>query len=84
MPTEKDKVTRKLRAILSADVKGYSILMANDEVSTIQTLKNYRIIMSGCIEKLGGRVVDAVGDNLLAEFESAVDAVLCAVDVQYE
>ena len=83
MPTEQ-KVTRKLRAILSADVKGYSILMADDEVSTIQTLKDYRKIMSACIEKNGGRVVDAVGDNLLAEFGSAVDAVQCAVEVQKE
>ncbi len=60
MPKEQ-KVTRKLRAILSADVKGYSILMADDEVATIQTLKNYRNIMSACIENHGGRVVDAVG-----------------------
>jgi len=83
MPNEQ-KVTRKLRAILSADVKGYSILMADDEVATIQTLKNYRKIMSACIENHGGRVVDAVGDNLLAEFESAVDAVRCSVEVQKE
>ncbi|MEE4263826.1 MAG: adenylate/guanylate cyclase domain-containing protein [Desulfobacteraceae bacterium] len=81
MPNEQ-KVTRKLRAILSADVKGYSILMADDEVATIQTLKEYRKIMSSCIQKRGGRVVDAVGDNLLAEFSSAVDAVECAVEVQ--
>ena len=81
MPS-KQKVTRKLRAILSADVKGYSILMADDEVSTIQTLKNYRNIMSNCIVQLGGRVVYAVGDILLAEFGSAVDAVQCAVEVQ--
>ena len=78
------KVTRKLRAIFSADVKGYSILMANDEVSTIQTLQDYLNIMSACVEKYAGRVVDAVGDNLLAEFGSAVDAVQCAVVVQKE
>jgi len=79
---EKQKVTRKLRAIFSADVKGYSILMADDEISTIQTLKNYRNIMSVSIEQHQGRVVDAVGDNLLAEFDSAVDAVECAVEIQ--
>jgi adenylate cyclase len=78
------KVTRKLRAIFSADVKGYSILMADDEVATIQTLKEYQNTMSGCIEQREGRVVDAVGDNLLAEFDSAVDAVQCAVEVQKE
>ena len=81
MPNEQ-KVTRKLRAILSADVKGYSILMADNEIATIQTLKEYRKIMSACIEVGGGRVVDAVGDNLLAEFGSAVDAVQCAVEIQ--
>ncbi|MFC1875911.1 alpha/beta fold hydrolase [Thermodesulfobacteriota bacterium] len=78
------RITRKLRAILSADVKGYSILMADDEVTTIKTLKEYRSIMSGCIDQHGGRVVDAVGDNLLADFGSAVDAIQCAVEVQKE
>ena len=82
--SEQQKVTRKLRAILSADVKGYSLLMAHDEVATIQTLKEYRKIMSSCIEKRGGKVVDAVGDNLLAEFESAVDAIQCSVKIQNE
>jgi adenylate cyclase len=82
--TAEQKVTRKLRAIMSADVKGYSILMADDEVATVQTLKDYRNIMSAHIEGHGGRVVDAVGDNLLAEFDSAVDAVECAVEVQKE
>lgn len=82
--SNEQKVTRKLRAILSADVKGYSILMADDEVSTIQTLKDYRNIMATCIEQHSGRVVDAIGDNLLADFGSAVDAVQCAVEVQKE
>ena len=81
MPKEQ-KVIRKLRAILSADVKGYSLLMADDETFTIQTLKEYRGIMSTYIEQHNGRVVDAPGDNLLAEFGSAVDALQCAVDIQ--
>jgi len=76
------KPTRKLRAIVSADVKGYSILMADDEVHTIQTLKAYREIMSGLIQQHSGRVIDNPGDNLLAEFSSAVDAVDCAVNIQ--
>jgi len=76
------KVTRKLRAILSADVKGYSLLMADDEVHTIQTLKTYRSLMSDLIQQHSGRVVDNPGDNLLAEFSSAVDAVGCAVQIQ--
>jgi len=81
MPNDQ-KVTRKLRAILSADVKGYSVLMTDDEVHTIQTLKAYRSLMSDLISQHSGRVVDNPGDNLLAEFSSAVDAVECAVNVQ--
>jgi len=81
MPIEQN-ITRKLRAILSADVKGYSILMADDELFTIKTLKEYRSILSDCIERLKGRVVDSPGDNILAEFSSAVDAVECAVEIQ--
>ena len=81
MPNEQ-KVIRKLRAILSADVKGYSLLMADDEAFTIHTLKAYRQIMSDLIEHHSGRVVDSPGDNLLAEFASAVDAVQCAVEIQ--
>ena len=76
------KANRKLRAILSADVKGYSLLMADDEAFTIRTLKEYRRIMSAKIKEYTGRVVDASGDNLLAEFSSAVDAVDCSVEIQ--
>jgi len=79
---EETKPTRKLRAILSADVKGYSLLMADDEAFTIQTIKEYRNIISSCIEQHTGRVVDSPGDNILAEFASVVDAVQCAVEIQ--
>jgi len=82
MSNEIEKVTRKLRAILSADVKGYSLLIADDEVHTIETLKKYRQIMSDLIDQHSGRVVDNPGDNLLAEFASAVDAVECSVQIQ--
>jgi adenylate cyclase len=81
MTTEK-KVLRVLRGILSADVKGYSLLMTNDEASTIKILKEYRTIMSEKIKHNSGRVVDAPGDNLLAEFSSAVNAVQCSVEIQ--
>ena len=77
-----DGLQRKLRAILSADVKGYSLLMADDEAYTVDKLKEYRSIMSDIIQSHSGRVVDAVGDNLLAEFSSAVDAVQCSVEIQ--
>ena len=80
--SNEQKVTRKLRAILSADVKGYSLLMADDEVHTIQTLKAYRSLMSDLIYQHSGRVVDNPGDNLLSEFSSAVDAVECALQIQ--
>ena len=80
--TTGQRVTRKLKAILSADVKGYSILMADDEVHTVKKLKEYRDRMSSIIQSHSGRVVDAVGDNLLADFSSAVNAVQCAVEVQ--
>src|SRR5882762_3946644 len=73
---------RKLTAILSADVKGYSRLMGEDEEATIRTLTAYRAAMTTLIQAHRGRVVDSPGDNLLAEFASAVDAVQCAVAVQ--
>jgi adenylate cyclase len=75
---------RKLAAIFSADVKGYSRLMGEDEEATIRTLTAYREVMTTRIEQHHGRVVDSPGDNLLAEFASAVDAVQCAVAVQRE
>jgi len=79
---EEQKTIRKLRAILSADVKGYSLLMADDEAYTIKKLEAYRDSMSDLIRSHSGRVVDAVGDNLLAEFSSVVDAVRCSVEIQ--
>lgn len=75
---------RKLRAILSADVKGYSHLMSQDEASTIHTLIVYKEAMSNFIEQYKGRVVDAPGDNLLAEFRSVYNAVNCAAEIQRE
>src|SRR5438128_1059036 len=75
---------RKLAAILSADVKGYSRLMGEDEEATIRTLTAYREVMATLIQQHRGRVVDSPGDNLLAEFASAVDAVQCAVEIQQE
>ena len=81
MPSEQ-KITRKLSAILCADVKGYSLLMADDEAYTAQKLIEYRDCMSDLIQSHSGRVVDAVGDNLLAEFPSAMDAVQCLVEIQ--
>jgi len=75
---------RKLTAILSADVKGYSRLMGEDEEATIRTLTAYREVLTNLIQVHRGRVADSPGDNLLAEFVSAVDAVRCAVAIQQE
>jgi class 3 adenylate cyclase len=73
---------RRLAAILSADVQGYSRLMHEDEMATIQTLTAYRSLMASLIRQYRGRVVDDPGDNLLAEFPSVVEAVQCAVTIQ--
>jgi adenylate cyclase len=75
---------RKLAAILSADVEGYSRLMGKDEAGTIHTLTVYKEAMTALIKQYRGRVVDAPGDNLLADFVSVVDAVQCAVEIQQE
>ena len=79
-----EKVKRKLTAILSADVKGYSRLMGADEVGTIHLLQTYRGVMCDLILKKGGRVIDSPGDNVLAEFASVVDALESAVEIQKE
>jgi adenylate cyclase len=79
-----DRTKRKLTAILSADVKGYGRLMGEDEVGTVHTLNTYKGIMGNLIQKFHGRVVDAPGDNVLAEFPSVVVAVECAVEIQKE
>src|SRR6478672_1916163 len=79
-----ERMERKLAAILSADVKGYSRLMGEDEEATIRTLTAYRTVMTTLITHHRGRVVDSPGDNLLAEFASAVDAVQGAVEIQRE
>lgn len=83
-PTNPEPLQRKLAALLSADVVGYSRLVAQDELATLKTLNAHRDAMSGLIRQHGGRVVDAVGDNLLAEFPSVMDAVACAVVIQRE
>jgi adenylate cyclase len=75
---------RKLTAILSADVAGYSRLMQDDESATVNTLESYKQAFFDLIKQHRGRVVDSPGDNLLAEFASVVDAVQCAVAVQKE
>jgi adenylate cyclase len=79
-----ERTNRKLSGILSADAVGYSRLMQEDEASTIRNLENNKRLMSELILQFNGRVVDAPGDNLLAEFSSVVNATECAVKIQQE
>ena len=77
-----EKFKRKLTAILSADVKGYSRLMGTDEEATLRTLQEYKEVMASSIQHHRGRIVGTAGDSVLAEFASVVDAVQCAVEIQ--
>ena len=79
-----ENAERKLCALLSADVEGYSRLMGEDELATIQTLQIYQGAIGAIIKQFRGRVVDSPGDNILAEFASVVDAVESAVTIQNE
>ena len=73
---------RKLAAILSADVEGYSRLMDDNEEATVRTLTSYRTAIADLVQQFRGRIVDTTGDNILSEFTSVVDAVNCAVEIQ--
>jgi len=69
---------RHLAALISADVVGYSRLMADDEIGTIRALTTCRDKITKMVKKNRGRLVDFVGDNMLAEFSNTLDAVQCA------
>ena len=79
-----DGFKRKITAIMSSDVVGYSKLMGDDEAATVKTLEAYKSVMSALIDQHRGRVIDSPGDNMLSEFASVVDAVQCAVAIQKE
>ena len=74
---------RKISAILSADVAGYSRLMEDDESATVRTVEAYRETIIIAIKQHRGKVIDSPGDNILSEFASVVDAVQCAVEIQH-
>lgn len=81
MPRE--QVNRRMAAILAADVAGYSRLMGTDEEGTLACLKAHRRdLVDPKIAEYHGRIVKTMGDGLLVEFPSVVDAVRCAVEVQ--
>ena len=75
---------RKLTAILSADVVGYSRLMREDEEATVRDIAAHRVLLTEIIQQHHGRVIDSPGDNILAEFASVVDAVNGAIKIQEE
>ncbi|HJS31431.1 MAG TPA: adenylate/guanylate cyclase domain-containing protein [Alphaproteobacteria bacterium] len=78
-------MTRRLAALLAADVVGYSRLMEADEAATLAALKRARAeLLDPKIAEHHGRIVKTTGDGVLAEFSSAVEAVLCATEVQRE
>src|ERR1700746_1498285 len=78
-----ERLQRRLAAILSADVVGYSRLMGLDEARTLSRLNALRReLIDPTIAAHSGRVVKLMGDGVLVEFASAVDAVTCAIEVQ--
>ena len=78
-----DGFRRKITAIMSADVVGYSKLMAADEAGTIERQKAHRAaLIDPKIAQYGGRIVKTTGDGLLVDFPSVIEAVRCAVDIQ--
>ena len=77
-------VERKLTTIFCADVDGYSRLMDDDEVATLDTLRDYRNAITAFVDRHRGRVVSTAGDSLLADFGSVVEAVQCAAEIQTE
>ena len=79
---EAPRLERRLTAILAADVEGYSRHMERDEVSTLATLSSHRLIVDDLIASHNGRITGTAGDSVLAEFQSVVDALDCAVKVQ--
>ena len=74
--------SRKISAILSTDIVGYSRLMGEDEEATVHALTGFRGVISDLIRKHHGRVIDTPGDNLLAEFSSVVEALRSGWDIQ--
>jgi TolB-like protein/class 3 adenylate cyclase/Flp pilus assembly protein TadD len=74
--------TRRLAAILAADVVGYSRLMSEDEAGTAQAVREHREAARPIVAGFGGRIVNTTGDGLLLEFPSVVAAVECAIAIQ--
>jgi adenylate cyclase len=78
----KTTVSRRLAAILAADIAGYSALMGANEEATVAELKAHQIVVLPMINEYGGRIIDTAGDGILAEFASVLSAVKCAIAIQ--
>ena len=74
--------SRRLAAILAADIAGYSALMGADEARTVSDLKGHQAVVLPMVSDFGGRIIDTAGDGLLAEFSSVVNAAECAAAIQ--
>lgn len=77
-----ETMKHRLSAILHADVKGYSRLMSEDEVTTVRTLTEHQNVLKERVKAHGGRIVDTAGDGFLVEFPSVISALDCAVEFQ--
>jgi class 3 adenylate cyclase len=74
--------SRRLAAILAADIAGYSALMGADEARTVRDLKGHQAVVLSLVGEFAGHIIDTAGDGILAEFASVVNAVECAVTLQ--
>ena len=77
-----DKIVRKIVVIFVSDVVGFSKLMEKNEDATLKSLRACREVLDRLFEEHGGRVFNTAGDSVLAEFQSAVSAVICATEFQ--
>jgi class 3 adenylate cyclase len=75
-------ITRKIAAIMAADVASYSRLVAEDEEETLRVLAAYREIFEDFVDRYGGRIFNIAGDSVMSEFSSAVEAMRAAIDIQ--
>jgi len=77
-----EKLQRHLQAVMFTDMKNYSKKMSKDEASALKLLNIHNRMMKDSIEKFSGRIVEIIGDAFLAAFESVIEAVQCAVEIQ--
>ena len=74
--------SRRLAAILAADIAGYSALVSADEEGTVRALKGHQAVVLPMVAQHGGRVIDTAGDGIMAEFGSVLNALKCALAIQ--